>query len=197
MKLYDVAVSPNAKKVRVCAAELGISLETVPLDPAKLRDPAYLEKNPMGKVPTLEDDGFVLFESAAIMSYLASKNPDAELVPREPCAQADMWRWILWYTSHMQPWMSTLTAERLIKPSRGMSTDEAAVAYAQGELTRFVPVLDQHLAGREFVLARFTIADIAIGMSLEVASIAGLSLEPYPNVVAWLARLQRRATWKR
>src|SRR5262249_12843399 len=81
---------PNARKVRLRAAELDIPLDRVALDFSKgeMRSAEYLAKNPNGKVPTIDDDGFVLFESCAILSYLASKRPERGLVPTDPKERA-------------------------------------------------------------------------------------------------------------
>gem|GEM_PF-3334318 len=88
--LYDVQPSPHARKVRLLAAELGIKLTKVACDPriGETRTAEYLAKNPNGRVPTLEDDGFVLRESPAILKYLAAKRPDRALGGSDPKAQA-------------------------------------------------------------------------------------------------------------
>src|SRR3954463_2263376 len=94
MLLYDVAASPNCRKVRVLARELDLELELRAIDLAGAKDPAYLAQNPAGKVPTLvDDDGFVLWESGAILVYLAEKRPDLGLWPAADRARADVLRW--------------------------------------------------------------------------------------------------------
>src|SRR5215467_7759731 len=79
--LYELQPSPHARKVRLLAAELGIEINKVPVDPriGETRTPEFLAKNPNGRVPTLEEDGFVLWESPAILKYLAGKRPDRGL----------------------------------------------------------------------------------------------------------------------
>src|SRR5215475_5424081 len=79
--LYELQPSPHAPKVRLLAAELGIPLNKVPVDPriGETRTPDYLAKNPNGRVPTLEEDGFVLWESPAILKYLSAKHPERRL----------------------------------------------------------------------------------------------------------------------
>src|SRR5689334_17604836 len=77
MKLFDISRSPNCRKVRVLARELDLPLEVVAVDFASLKEPAYLARNPTGKVPTfVDDDGFVLWESNAILIHLAEKRPE-------------------------------------------------------------------------------------------------------------------------
>jgi glutathione S-transferase len=77
--LYEL--QPHARKVRLLAAELGIPLNKVPMDPriGETRTSEYLAMNPNGRIPTLEDDGFVLWESPAILKYLSAKRPDRGL----------------------------------------------------------------------------------------------------------------------
>ena len=79
--LYELQPSPHARKVRLLAAELGIPLNKVPVDPriGETRTREYLAKNPNGRVPTLEEDGFVLWESPAILKYLSAKRPERGL----------------------------------------------------------------------------------------------------------------------
>jgi glutathione S-transferase len=88
--LYELKDSPHARKVRLLAAELGIPLEKVPCDPriGSTRTREFLARNPNGRVPTLDDDGFVLYESPAILNYLAAKRPDRALAGSDAKAQA-------------------------------------------------------------------------------------------------------------
>lgn len=201
MKLYDVAFSSNCKKVRITAAELELPLEIVPVQPrlGGVEAPGYREKNPMGKVPTFEDDdGFTLFESTAICEYLTTKRPERALAPTDPRGRAELWRWLAWFSAHVQPWTSTLAVERAIKPRMAnLPGDEHVAAYADRELQRFLPVLEKQLAGREFVLGGYSIVDICLGCSLEMAPMIGLDLAPYPNLRGWLERLKSREAWKK
>jgi glutathione S-transferase len=99
MRLYDVAASPNCRKVRVIARELGLPLELWAIDFARAKQPEYLAQNPAGKVPTLvDDDGFVLRESGALLVYLAERKPELGLWPGAArsaptcCAGCSFWR---------------------------------------------------------------------------------------------------------
>src|SRR5262245_64889717 len=84
--LYELQPSPHARKVRLLAAELGIPLNKVPVDPriGETRTPDYLAKNPNGRVPTLEEDGFVLWESPAILKYSRPSTPSADSAAPTP-----------------------------------------------------------------------------------------------------------------
>jgi glutathione S-transferase len=199
MKLYSASLSPNGKRVRVGAAELGIALDEVNFDPRRgdSRTPEYLALNPMGKWPTLTDDDFVLWESSAILWHLAASKPGQSLVPAEPRAQADLLRWMFFCACHVDPYFTQLVVERFVKPRRGTPSDDAAAALAEVWLARFVPVLEAHLKEREHVLGRaFTLADIVLGCSLELSPLLSFDLAPYPAVKRWLARLAERASWR-
>lgn len=194
MRLYDALPSPNAKRVRVLARELGISLERITVD-LRASDPGYLQHNPMGKVPTLvDDDGYVLWESGAILTYLASKHGSA-LLPSTARGLAEVMRPMFFAATHIQPWISTLGQERIVKPARGGVANEALIAHAEAELARFLPVLDRALAGREYLCGTFSIADIFVGCGLEGAERRGVELTPYAALCVWRARLQARAAW--
>ena len=197
MKLYSVPPSPNSKRARVCAAELGIPVELANLDFAKgeQRSADYLALNPMGKVPTLGDGSFVLWESAAIPHYLAAQRPSA-LWPEEVRAQSDTLRWMFFCANHLDAHFNTLVNERIFKPQRHASADPTLVANAVEHLGRYLAVLEKQLIGREYVTGTFGIADIAIGCTLEAAPAVQLDLAPYGNVRAWLARLQSRPSWR-
>jgi glutathione S-transferase len=97
IKLYGFAGSPNMRKSSLLAAALNIPLTHIPLDFSKrdFRSPDYLAKNPNGKVPTI-DDGFILWESAVILRYLAAKRPERGLVPSGPLEQARVDQWLFW-----------------------------------------------------------------------------------------------------
>ena len=199
MKLHSAGLSPNGKRVRVCAAELGLPLEEVAIDFTKgdQRAPEYVALNPMGKWPTLTDGSFALWESGAIMWYLATKKSDQALVPHEPQAEADTLRWLFFCSCHVDPYFTALVVERLIKPRRGGAPDEVLAGEAERWLARFVPVLEQQLAGREYVTGRFGLADIALGCTLELSPLVKYDLAVYPNIRGWLGRLAQRESWRK
>jgi glutathione S-transferase len=198
LKLYDVSRSPNCKKVRICARELGLELEIIPVDPRKgdNRLPEYLGKNPMGKVPTLDDNGFILWESNAILSYLCAKVPGQTLFASGPREQAETLRWLYWGHSHLAPWVGLISMERVIKPLLGQPGNDAAIIYvAEAQLPRFLPVLEKQLTAHPYVTGVYSIADISLGCIAEWCTVAKIDLATCPSVGAWLKRLQAREAW--
>lgn len=199
IKLYDAAQSPNARKVRLLAAELGIPLERVPVSIQKgeNRTPEYLAKNPNGKIPTLEEEGFFLWESGAILKYLAAKHPEKGLLPIDPKALLLLDQWLLWWTAHPEPALMSLAVEKVIKPFLGQPGNDASIIRdAEASVSRYLPVLERQLDGKEHVLGRLSILDFVIAPELEFASRVGVDLARYPNLARLVQRMQSRPYWK-
>ncbi len=197
-KLHSFPISPNGKRVNICAAEVGATLDQVEVNFSKgdNRSPEYLAMNPMGKAPTLHDGEFVLWESAAILCYLAQTNADGKLWPKDPRAVADTLRWMFFGSCHLDPYFTTFMVERFIKPRRGAQPDEERVRVAEEWVGRFVAILDGHLSTHEYVTRQFGLGDIVLGCTLELSPLVKYDLAPYPNVRRWLERLQSRDSWR-
>lgn len=197
MELYTSPISPMSKRVRITAAELGIPLDLKNLNFAaeENRTPQYLALNPMGKIPTLTDGDLALWESAAIMCYLARQKGGA-VCPEDAKGEAEMLRWLFFCSCHIDPYFTTLVLERFIKGRQGAPEDEAQTKAAEKWLARFLPVLEQQLARQSHVAGAFSLADIALGCTIELSPMLRYDLAPYPNLRAWLERLQARPTWQ-
>ncbi len=197
MKLYDFPFSPNCRKVRAVAYELGIALEHVNVDllAGAQRAPEYLALNPNGRVPVLADGDFVLWESTAILRYLAQ---GSALIPRERRAAADMDRWIAWQLAHLGPAMSKVAFELIVKKltKRG-EPDAARIAEGRDEFDTTTAILEGALDGREYVAGPLTLADFALAAHYSLAAACELDLAKYPGVASWLARVSARDSMKR
>jgi glutathione S-transferase len=200
MKLYSSPFSSNARKVRLAAALLGISLELmdVNLGQGAQRKPEFLALNPMGRVPVLEDGAFVLAESAAIMAYLADTKPGNSLYPVDLRQRADVNRWLFWGASHWGPAFAALAFENWLKNLLQLGEPDAAQVKRQEDTLRgLARVLDAHLASREWISgSSITIADLAIATSLGNADRAKFPLRSYPAIQAWFDHLQALDAWK-
>jgi glutathione S-transferase len=198
--LYNMPESPHARKVRLLAAELGIPLELVDRDPriGETRVPDYLALNPNGRVPTLVEDGFALWESPAILKYLAAKHPERGLNGANPRDQAHVDQWLFWWVGGAEAAMERLFWERIIKPKvlKTGGNDPNIMADAYARLARFLPVLDRQLEGREYVIGPLSIADFVIGARLDRGpDYLDIDLSPYKNINAWLERLRAKPYW--
>jgi glutathione S-transferase len=199
--LYELAPSPHARKVRLVAAELGIPLEKVPLDPriGETRSSDFLAKNPNGRIPTLEEDGFVLWESPAILKYLAAKRPDRALGGADAKSTALIDQWICWWVGGAEAAIDAMAWETIIKPKvlNQPGNDPGILADARARLDRFLPVLDRQLESRDYVVGPLTVVDFLIGPRLDTApAILGFDIGSYANINAWLARLRAKPYWQ-
>ena len=199
MKLYFNPLSPNVRRVRLTAAHLGLDLEEKPLDFAKgeHKSPEYLALNANGAVPTLVDGDFVLTESRAIMQYLASKKPEAGLLPRDEQGRADVTRWQFWDSSHFAPAIGMIAFERLLKGMFGLGdADPRKIEEGLAGFRRFGGVLNKRLEGKTYVVgAGLTVADLTIASSLMYARQAEVPLAELPNVQAWFGRITELPAW--
>lgn len=200
MKLYQFALSPNCQKVVAVAHEVGVPLTSVHVDLFKGqgKTPEMLAKNPNGRLPILEDDDFVLWESNAMLGYVASKADRSDLAPTAPRDRADVDRWLAWSNAHFAPAIRRVAFERIVKKLAGLGApDEAAVKVGMEEFATVAAVLDRCLTGKDFLCGRLTIADFANVTYAAVCESAGLALAPYRNVERWLARMLERDSVQR
>jgi len=200
MKLYFHPLSGNSRRVLLVATHLGVSLERVVVDLTRgeQRGAPHLDRNPNGRVPVLDDDGFVLWESRAIMLYLAETTPGQTLLPTDPRGRADVHRWLFWCAAHMSPANTVLVFENFVKPLTGQSSDPAEIARGEALVAQCAPVLDAHLAGRTWVVQdRLTLADFSLAASFALAGPARLPIAGYANLRAWLGRVQELDAWQR
>lgn len=199
MKLYDGQRSPNARKIRLLAAEMGITLERERPDFQKgdLKKPEFLKINPNGKIPVLDDDGFILYESAAILKYLARKKPDLGLVPLDPKGIARLDQWLFWWAAHLESAIFSLAIEKRIKPFLGEEGNDASICKeASKNVDRYLPILEKELGDRKFLLGDQTIFDFDCAPWLELAPDLGVDMSKYPGLQAWLGRMQQKPYWK-
>ena len=200
IKLHVAPPSPRAFKVLAVARHLELDFELCPVDLLNgehLR-PEFAALNPNKKMPVLEDDGFVLWESNAITQYLASKNPGSGLLPADAQKRADVSRWQFWDSAHWDPACATLIFERLLKKVFGQGDpDPARVAKGEQDVGQLASVLDAWLARRPFLCGRdLTVADFSVGAWLNYAGRAGYPIDEFPQVRRWYAGLAEMPAWR-
>lgn len=201
MRLYHHPYSFNARRAVMTALHLNSPVELVFVDLGKgeQRRPQFLNLNPNHKVPVLEDDAFVLWESYAIMQYLADKTPRQTLYPAETRARADVNRWLFWCAQHFSPAVGILNWEHVIKGVLGLgAADPAEVRRGEQLVREFGGILDGHLAGRDWICGdALSLADIAIAAPLAAIAAAKLPVGDLSNVQRWFAQVQRLEAWTR
>ena len=200
IKLHVAPPSPRAFKVLAVARHLGLDFELCPVDLVngdQLR-PEFTRLNPNQKMPVLEDDGFVLWESNAIAQYLAAKSPEAGLLPSDSRARADVMRWQFWDSAHWDPACSTLVFEHLVKKIFGQGDpNPSQVEKGEAEVRRFGGVLNGSLKGRRFLCGdRLSVADFAVGAWLNYAQLARYPIGDFREINRWYAELMELPAWR-
>ncbi len=201
MRLYVHPLSSNSRRAVMTARQLNIELDLIIVDllAGEHRSTEYLRLNPNGKVPLLDDQGFLLWESHAIMQYLADTHGGEALYPSDMSARADINRWLFWSAYHFTPAVGFISRERISKRMVGGSGDPDALEVQRGEtlLAAAARVLDAHLEGRRWIVQdRLTLADLAIAAPLMHAEAAELPVAPYTNLQAWFANVQSLDAWQ-
>jgi glutathione S-transferase len=197
LKLHGFPMSPNTRRALFALEELGETYELVPVDlmAGQQRTEAYLALNPTGRVPTLVDGSFVLWESNAILEYLAAKRPDKRLGPESPAERGEISRWAFMNAAHLSPNVARIFAHTIRLPEDQRIprlVDEARV-----EVDRSLKAMGARLEGREWLLDRFSLADIAVAPTLSAAPMLGIDLGRFPSVAEWMKRIGARPAWQK
>ena len=201
MKLHIAPPSPRAIKVVALKNNLGLECEIRVLNFATgdHMTPEFAALNPNKLMPVLDDDGFVLWESNAILQYLAAKKPERGLWPSDAKRQAEVLRWMSWEGAHWAPSAcGILITENLLKRIfGGGDPSPAEVARGENEFHRFGGVLDGCLKGRKWLTGNdLTVADYSVGAWMAVAQLARYPLARYTEINRWYSALSSQPGWK-
>jgi len=191
LKLHYHPLSTYSRRVRIACLEKGIAIDPVELDMVKgaHRAPDYLRLNPYGRVPTLEEDGLVLYESTAILEYLEATHPTPPLVPADARGRALV-------AMHMKLCDIQLARQTgiIIFPKRFLPKerwDQAAMAQAKKEIERHLGILEQQLAGKQWMVGdRYSLVEVCYTPFVEFFPL--MEVTPPPAVAAWTARMLAR-----
>jgi glutathione S-transferase len=197
MELHGFPMSPNTRRVRLMLEELGLPYTFVNVDlmAGEHRAAPYRALNPTSRVPTLVDGDLRLWESNAVLVYLADKVPAAELGGRDALEKGEIARWMFMNAAHLSPAIARIFAHTIRLPED--KRIPRLVEEGRAEVDRCLAPLDAQLAGKEWIVGRFTIADVSLAPALTAAPMLGIDLARFPNVVAWLARMAERPAWKK
>jgi glutathione S-transferase len=201
IKLHVFPLSPRGFKVLFAANQLGVDYEMVFVDFTKQaqRSPGFTALNPNQRMPVLEDDGFVLWESNAIVQYLAAKKPESGLLPADLKARMTAIKWQFWETAHWDPACAIFMFENVVKGLFGIGEASAAeLKRGEEQMARLAPVLDAQLAKGRYVAGdTLTVADVSLGACLVSADQARMPLEPYRNIARWRTDLAALPGWQK
>ena len=198
LKIWGNADSINVQKVLWCCEELALPYERIDagrhygvVDTAEFR-----RLNPNGLVPTIDDDGFVVWESGTVLRYLAAKHAAGSLWPDDVVARANADRWIDWSNSTLWPAMVPMFRAFLRTPEH--ERDDNLVEAARRETLEALRILDAHLAGREFVGGHtFTMGDIALGCAVWRWMSLPIERDELPQVQRWFDALSKREAYRK
>ena len=192
MKLYNVAYSGNCYKVRLLLAQLGVPCEIVEVNilNGESRTTEFLQLNPNGRTPVLDDDGFILAESNAILAYLAR---GTNFLPQENRRWALIFQWMFFEQYSHEPYIAT---SRFLLQHRPDSPERAqALAVRRDGGLAALRVMEEHLAKHEFFVSDYTIADIALFAYSHVAHEGGFPLDDFPKIREWIERIKKQAAF--
>ena len=188
--------TPNGWKASIALEELALPYETRALDlmQGDQKDAAYLAINPNGRIPAIVDhdeDDFAVFESGAVLMYLAEKT--GRLLPTEPKARSRVIQWLMFQMGGVGPMMGQANVFFRYTPEK----IPYAIERYQRESRRLFEVLDGQLADREWLAGDYSIADIANYAWVHTYSWSGVSVEGLPHLKAWLERIRHRPAVQR
>ena len=197
LKIWGRLTSVNVQKVVWCADELGLDYERIDAGGkfGIVATSEYRAMNPNGLVPVIEHDGFVLWESNAIVRYLAARFGEGSLWPTDLHMRADADRWMDWQAVALNPSVGPVFIQ-LIR-TEAEKRDATVIENARIDAEKKLAILDAHLATREFVAgASFTMGDIPLGCSVDRWLKLPIAREVHPNVERWHAQLRARPGMK-
>jgi glutathione S-transferase len=191
MKLYEFGPT-RAIRARWALQELDVPFEavTVNLLKGENRSPEFLKINPAGKLPALVDDGFVLTESVAIVTYLAEKFPLGRLLPDDSRARAELNRWMLFTVTELeQPLWRIARHSFIYAEAQRLPAD---IEIARGEFKQMAAVLHQHMYEREFLMGEHvSVGDFILAHTLDWANEEHL-LSEFPSLIDYMTRMYAR-----
>ena len=192
IKFY-YSTAPNPMKVALCLEEMELPYEPIPVDTRKgmQHKPEFLALNPNAKVPCIVDGEIVVFDSNAIVLYLAEKT--GKFLPKEPKARAHTVQWLMWQMGGLGPMLGQV--HHFVKYNAGKAP--YAEERFSKEAKRLYGVLDRQLALAPFVAGEYSIADMSIWPWISRFEWQGIDLNTYPNVKRWYVEIANRPAVQR
>lgn len=193
LRIWGRISSINVQKVVWCADEIGLAYERIDAGGTfgGTRTPEYLAMNPNSLVPTIDEDGFILYESNAIVRYLAAKHAADTLWPTDLRKRADVDRWMEWLSTSFVPSMRDAFWQLIRTPEA--QRDMKAVEKSRADSERLSAILDAQLAHRRYITDHgFTAADIVIGCAAHRWLLLPYERPARPNLQRWYDEIRSR-----
>tara|TARA_R110002072_G_scaffold74374_5_gene176330 strand:+ start:28025 stop:28669 length:645 start_codon:yes stop_codon:yes gene_type:complete len=200
MKIYADPISVNSRKVIAGLKLMNVdyTLERIDYFQGQHKSPEYLAINPNGCMPSMNDDGFTLWESNAILQYAADKYSKMEYYPTDLKIRADINRWLLWESSSWFPSCYVYLVENMVKPILGDTPDTSILAAQDDTFHLLAGILDDRLSKSDWLCGdKPTIADIVIAAPMHLHALQKLPLESHPHLSAWMTeQLEKLPCWE-
>jgi glutathione S-transferase len=193
LRVWGRVNSVNVKKVLWCVGELGLPFERIDagMEHGVVGTPQYLAMNPNARVPTIDDEGFVLWESNTIVRYLALKYGLGTLCPEDPRQRADSDRWMDWSTAQLSGTFREVFWGMVRTPPE--KRDLALIEKNRTATAKTLDIVDRLLAARPYVAGdHLTMGDIPLGCYVHLWMSMPIERPAHPNLVAWHKRLLAR-----
>lgn len=201
MKIYGHPMSTCVRKVLTTLVEKGHEPDLVMVDLMKgeHKQPAYLARHPFGVVPAIDDNGFSLYESRAIIRYIDQTMAGPSLTPTDAKDRARMEQWIAVEQSYFTPAAMKIIMQRMFASFAGKQPDEAIVAQGMAETGKVLDVAAETLKQGYFAPSGFSLADICWMPYVEYLFKAGAGtlITERPAVAGWWERVSSRPSWKK
>jgi glutathione S-transferase len=197
LRIWGRTNSVNVKKALWAIEELGLKYERIDagMQFGIVNTPEYRKMNPMGLIPTIDDDGFVLWESHSIVRYLAAKHGAGTLWPTDPRTRAIANQWMDWAFSFQAAMRAVFWGLIRTPPEK---RNAAEIEEGRTKSAALAGILDAALAGRQYVAGdAFTMGDIPIGCEVQRWMRVPVERPKHPNLEAWFARLCARPAYKK
>ncbi|MBM4263133.1 MAG: glutathione S-transferase family protein [Deltaproteobacteria bacterium] len=197
IRLFEYPPSSNCQKVRLVLAEKNLPYESVLVNLRKneQKRPEYLAINPYGLVPAMEDNGIVIYESTIINEYLEEAYPQVPLLPKEVGARCRVRLLEDFRDNHLYPAMKVISAA-----TRGVKKEERDRAKIDAAFDSLQPMfqrLEDELAGKDYLVGSYSLADIAFTPNMARQIDLGVGLPArYPRIRAWVERVMNRRNYK-
>ncbi|NIP38534.1 MAG: glutathione S-transferase family protein [Candidatus Dadabacteria bacterium] len=190
IKLYDHPLSGNCYKVRLLLGHLGLEYnrETVDIFKGEHKTDSYTELNPNQKIPTLDDDGFILWESNAILLYLANKHSPNSYISSDPKRYGLITQWLIFGKTSVDPNLAIARFYKKFLGEGNYKEDDLKRMHAQGGQT--LSIMDDHLAKNKFLAGEYSVADMACYPYIMLCPEGGFEIDKYTNVYSWIKRIK-------
>ena len=189
IKLYDHPLSGNCYKIRLLMSQANIEFESDIVDVFKSENKKeeYLSINPAAKIPAINDDGLILWESNAILMYLSEKYSPMFL-PYDLVGRANAYQWLLYNKTSVDPFLAKSRAIKQFYPEERQDLNELKAL--QNEGIKALGIIDGYLKNKTFFVDNYSVVDIAYYPYIKLAYQGEIDLNPFPNILNWISKVE-------